>query len=71
MAEAQLTGAISLLREENNKKLAELNENQEKTVVTQETARLIGDMLDGMNIDRQRGQDREEGLPIWIGWIWW
>lgn len=64
MAEAQLTGAIGLLREENNKKLAELNENQEKTAAaTQETARLIGDMLDGMAIDRQRGQDREEGSP--------
>lgn len=68
MAEAQLTGAISLLREENNKKLAELNENQEKTAAaTQETARLIGDMLDGMNIDRQRGQDREEGGPSGSG----
>tara|TARA_A200000159_G_scaffold21008_1_gene17724 strand:- start:5286 stop:7514 length:2229 start_codon:yes stop_codon:yes gene_type:complete len=64
MAEAQLTGAIGLLREENNKKLAELNENQEKTAeATQETARLIGDMLDGMAIDRQRGQDRQEGSP--------
>lgn len=61
MAEAQLTGAIGLLREENNKKLAELNENQEKTAAaTQETARLIGDMLDGMAIDRQRSQDNQE-----------
>ena len=61
MAEAQLTGAIGLLREENNKKLAELNENQEKTAAaTQETARLIGDMLDGMAVDRQRSQDKQE-----------
>lgn len=61
MAEERLTSAIGLLREENNRKLAELNENQEKTAsATTETARLIGDMLEGMALDRQRGQDKQE-----------
>lgn len=56
-----LTTAIVLLREENNKKLSDLNENQEKTAsATAETARLIGDMLEGMALDRQRSQDKEE-----------
>ena len=59
--QANLQGAIDKLRTSNEKVLGEMNDRSgEIAFNTRTTKNLIGDMLDGMALDRQRGQDEEE-----------
>jgi hypothetical protein len=59
--QANLQGAIDKLRTSNEKVLGEVNDRSgEIAFNTRTTKNLIGDMLDGMALDRQRGQDEEE-----------
>lgn len=59
--QANIQGAIDKLRVSNEKTLGEMNDRTgEIAFNTRTTKNLIGDMLDGMALDRQRGQDEEE-----------
>ena len=59
--QANIQGAIDKLRTSNEKTLGEINDRSgEIAFNTRTTKNLIGDMLDGMALDRQRGQDKEE-----------
>ena len=59
--QSSVQGAIDKLRTSNEKTLGEINDRSgEIAFNTRTTKNLIGDMLDGMAIDRQRGQDEEE-----------
>jgi hypothetical protein len=60
--QANVQGAIDKLRSSNEKILGEMNDRTgEVAFNTRTTKNLIGDMLDGMALDRQRSQDKEEG----------
>lgn len=60
--QANVQGAIDKLRSSNEKILGEMNDRTgEIAFNTRTTKNLIGDMLDGMALDRQRSQDKEEG----------
>ena len=61
--QANIQGAIDKLRTSNEKTLGEINDRSgEIAFNTRTTKNLIGDMLDGMALDRQRGQDEEESV---------
>ena len=60
--QANIQGAIDKLRLSNEKTLGEINDRSgEIAFNTRTTKNLIGDMLDGMALDRQRSQDDQEG----------
>lgn len=59
--QANIQGAIDKLRSSNEKTLGEISDRSgEIAFNTRTTKNLIGDMLDGMALDRQRSQDKEE-----------